>query len=84
MLGPAFVAAIAYVDPGNVATNLTAGAPLGYTLVWVVVLFLLVGFCRDRTLMGPLMNAPLTTAIAADAGTVVALPACSLPLTPLG
>ncbi|MGP4101919.1 Nramp family divalent metal transporter [Nonomuraea sp. KM90] len=37
MLGPAFVAAIAYVDPGNVATNLTAGATLGYTLVWVVV-----------------------------------------------
>ncbi|WP_220449805.1 Nramp family divalent metal transporter [Nonomuraea longispora] len=37
LLGPAFVAAIAYVDPGNVATNLTAGATLGYTLVWVVV-----------------------------------------------
>lgn len=37
MLGPAFVAAIAYVDPGNVATNLTAGATLGYALVWVVV-----------------------------------------------
>ncbi|MET8141410.1 Nramp family divalent metal transporter [Sphaerisporangium sp. NPDC005288] len=37
MLGPAFVAAIAYVDPGNVATNLTAGATLGCTLVWVVV-----------------------------------------------
>ncbi|GAB1817998.1 Nramp family divalent metal transporter [Herbidospora sp. RD11066] len=37
MLGPAFVAAIAYVDPGNVATNLTAGATLGYLLVWVVV-----------------------------------------------
>ncbi|MFB4283940.1 Nramp family divalent metal transporter [Nonomuraea sp. MTCD27] len=31
------MAAIAYVDPGNVATNLTAGATLGYTLVWVVV-----------------------------------------------
>ncbi|MFI6504030.1 Nramp family divalent metal transporter [Nonomuraea typhae] len=42
MLGPAFVAAIAYVDPGNVATNLTAGATLGYTLVWVVVLASLV------------------------------------------
>ncbi|MEN3268022.1 MAG: manganese transport protein [Pseudonocardia sp.] len=37
MLGPAFVAAIAYVDPGNVATNLTAGATFGYLLVWVVV-----------------------------------------------
>ncbi|WP_370617490.1 Nramp family divalent metal transporter [Mumia sp. Pv 4-285] len=38
LLGPAFVAAIAYVDPGNVATNVTAGATFGYTLVWVVVL----------------------------------------------
>ncbi|MEV6866768.1 Nramp family divalent metal transporter [Streptosporangium subroseum] len=42
MLGPAFVAAIAYVDPGNVATNLTAGATLGYALVWVVVVASLV------------------------------------------
>lgn len=37
LLGPAFVAVIAYVDPGNVATDLTAGATLGCTLVWVVV-----------------------------------------------
>ncbi|GAA2846222.1 Nramp family divalent metal transporter [Paenarthrobacter ilicis] len=37
MLGPAFVAAIAYVDPGNVAANLTAGANYGYLLVWVLV-----------------------------------------------
>jgi len=36
-LGPAFVAAIAYVDPGNVATNTQAGAQYGYLLVWVVV-----------------------------------------------
>lgn len=35
--GPAFVAAIAYVDPGNVAANLTAGAEFGYLLVWVLV-----------------------------------------------
>lgn len=35
--GPAFVAAIAYVDPGNVAANLTAGARYGYLLVWVLV-----------------------------------------------
>ncbi|BAS17881.1 divalent metal cation transporter MntH [Arthrobacter sp. Hiyo8] len=33
-VGPAFVAAIAYVDPGNVAANLTAGANYGYLLVW--------------------------------------------------
>jgi manganese transport protein len=37
LLGPAFVAAIAYVDPGNVATNTAAGAQFGYLLVWVVV-----------------------------------------------
>ncbi|WP_051701968.1 Nramp family divalent metal transporter [Mycetocola saprophilus] len=38
LLGPAFVAAIAYVDPGNVAANLSAGAGYGYLLVWVLVL----------------------------------------------
>jgi manganese transport protein len=37
MLGPAFVAAVAYIDPGNFATNITAGAEFGYTLVWVVL-----------------------------------------------
>lgn len=37
LLGPAFVAAIAYVDPGNVAANVTAGARYGYLLLWVLV-----------------------------------------------
>lgn len=37
LLGPAFVAAIAYVDPGNVAANLSAGAEYRYLLVWVLV-----------------------------------------------
>ena len=37
LLGPAFVASIAYVDPGNVGANLSAGAQYGYTLVWVLV-----------------------------------------------
>ncbi|HEV7207284.1 MAG TPA: Nramp family divalent metal transporter, partial [Mycobacteriales bacterium] len=37
LLGPAFVASVAYVDPGNFATNLSAGAHFGYTLVWVVI-----------------------------------------------
>ncbi|HEY0119675.1 MAG TPA: Nramp family divalent metal transporter [Cellulomonas sp.] len=37
LLGPAFVAAIAYVDPGNVAANVTAGSRYGYLLLWVVV-----------------------------------------------
>ena len=38
MLGPAFVAAIAYVDPGNFATNIQGGARFGYLLLWVVLL----------------------------------------------
>ena len=37
LLGPAFVAAIAYVDPGNFATNIAAGAKYGYLLLWVIV-----------------------------------------------
>jgi manganese transport protein len=36
-LGPAFLASIAYVDPGNFATNIQGGARFGYTLLWVVV-----------------------------------------------
>ena len=35
-LGPAFIAAIAYVDPGNFATNIEGGAKFGYLLVWVI------------------------------------------------
>jgi manganese transport protein len=35
-LGPAFIASVAYIDPGNFATNIQAGAQLGYTLLWVV------------------------------------------------
>jgi manganese transport protein len=38
LLGPAMVAGVAYLDPGNVASNMTAGAVFGYLLVWVVVL----------------------------------------------
>jgi manganese transport protein len=37
VLGPAFVAAIAYVDPGNFATNFAAGSEFGYLLLWVIV-----------------------------------------------
>src|SRR6516162_5638645 len=37
LLGPAFVAAIAYVDPGNVAADVSAGTQFGYLLLWVVV-----------------------------------------------
>jgi manganese transport protein len=36
-LGPAFIASVAYVDPGNFATNIQGGATLGYELIWVVI-----------------------------------------------
>lgn len=37
LLGPALVAGVAYLDPGNVASNMTAGAEYGYLLVWIVL-----------------------------------------------
>jgi manganese transport protein len=36
-LGPAFVACVAYIDPGNFATNIAGGSQFGYTLLWVIV-----------------------------------------------
>lgn len=36
-LGPAFIASVAYIDPGNFATNVAGGSRYGYTLVWVIV-----------------------------------------------
>jgi manganese transport protein len=36
-LGPAFIASVAYIDPGNFATNIAGGSKFGYTLVWVIV-----------------------------------------------
>src|SRR5438034_10803025 len=36
-LGPAFIAAVAYVDPGNFATNMAGGSRYGYILLWVVL-----------------------------------------------
>ena len=36
-LGPAFIASVAYIDPGNFATNIQGGAQFGYTLLWVVM-----------------------------------------------
>ena len=36
-LGPAFVASVAYIDPGNFATNIQGGAQFGYLLLWVIV-----------------------------------------------
>ncbi len=42
-LGPAFIASIAYIDPGNFATNIAAGAQFGYMLLWVVLAANLIG-----------------------------------------
>jgi manganese transport protein len=36
-IGPAFIASVAYMDPGNFATNIQGGAKFGYTLLWVIV-----------------------------------------------
>ena len=36
-MGPAFIASVAYMDPGNFATNIQGGAEFGYTLLWVIV-----------------------------------------------
>src|SRR5690348_2724917 len=36
-LGPAFIASVAYIDPGNFATNIQGGAEFGYLLVWVII-----------------------------------------------
>src|SRR4051794_11594214 len=36
-LGPAFVASVAYIDPGNFATNIQAGSQYGYLLLWVIL-----------------------------------------------
>ena len=45
VLGPAFVASVAFVDPGNFATNIDGGSRFGYTLVWVVVAASLIAMC---------------------------------------
>lgn len=86
LLGPAFVAAIAYVDPGNVAANLTAGSRYGYLLVWVLVLANTIavlvqyqsaklGLVTDRTLpelIGQRLNRPSRIAFWVQAEVVAA------------
>ena len=65
-LGPAFVAAVAYVDPGNFATNIAGGAKFGYLLLWVVLAANLmamliqthVGEARDRDRQEPAGGLP--------------------------
>ncbi|HQY32609.1 Nramp family divalent metal transporter [Actinotalea sp.] len=85
-MGPAFVAAIAYVDPGNVAANLTAGSRYGFLLVWVLVTANLMavlvqyqsarlGLVTGRTLpelLGDRLNRPARLAFWAQAEVVAA------------
>jgi manganese transport protein len=37
-LGPAFIVSVAYIDPGNFATNITGGSVFNYNLIWVILL----------------------------------------------
>ena len=48
-LGPAFIASIAYIDPGNFATNIAGGAKFGYLLLWVVLSANLIAMLRPSS-----------------------------------
>src|SRR5260221_5742855 len=52
-LGPAFIASVAYMDPGNFATNIQGGASYGYNLLWVV------GFARLAAMLFQALSAQL-------------------------
>jgi manganese transport protein len=52
-LGPAFIACVAYMDPGNFATNIQGGAQFGYTLLWVVIL------CNGMAMLIQVLSAKL-------------------------
>src|SRR4051812_29823534 len=62
LLGPAFVAAVAYIDPGNFATNISGGAKYGYLLVWVIVcanlMAMLVQYLSSKTGIATGRNLP--------------------------
>jgi manganese transport protein len=66
---------------GAPLTALLVASQVTISLGVPVALFLLVFFCRDRSLMGPFVNAPLTTRVAGAAGGLVAVLGCCLPLT---
>jgi manganese transport protein len=60
--GPAFVASVAYIDPGNFATNISGGAKFGYLLVWVIVMAnamaMLVQYLSSKTGLATGRNLP--------------------------
>ena len=47
-LGPAFIASVAYIDPGNFATNIQGGSAFGYQLLWVIFASNLLPCCCKR------------------------------------
>jgi len=75
LLGPAFVAAIAYVDPGNVAANVSSGAQYGYLLLWVIMVAnLLAGLVQYLSAkLGLVTGRSLPEAIGKDMGRPVRL-----------
>jgi manganese transport protein len=62
MFGPAFVAAVAYIDPGNFATNIAGGAKYGYLLVWVILtanlMAMLIQYLSSKTGLATGKNLP--------------------------
>jgi manganese transport protein len=62
LFGPAFVAAVAYIDPGNFATNIAGGAKYGYLLVWVILMAnlmaMLVQYLSSKTGLATGKNLP--------------------------
>jgi manganese transport protein len=62
LFGPAFVAAVAYIDPGNFATNIAGGAKYGYLLVWVILMAnlmaMLVQYLSSKTGLATGRNLP--------------------------
>src|SRR5260370_29839459 len=47
-LGPAFIACVAYIDPGNYSTNIHGGSAFGYNLLWMIVLAILMAMLLQR------------------------------------
>ncbi len=59
-LGPAFIACVAYMDPGNFATNIAGGSKFGFTLVWVSFSALRSGSsCCSASLSSPRRSSPV-------------------------
>ena len=71
--------AVVLLTVGTSLTTLLVASQVVISFGVPVALFLLIHFCRDRALMGRLVNARVTTTIAAGAAAVVAAVGCALP-----